>query len=50
VPNEQRRDDPSSCPNNGNKRPKNDVVDCASLPQLDFTLWEDDMFKKAYSY
>jgi len=29
----------STCPN-GNIRPKNDVVDCDSLPQLDFTLWE----------
>jgi len=42
-------DGKSSCPN-GNIRPKNDVVDCDSLPKLDFTLWEDYILKNAYAY
>jgi len=29
----------SICPN-GNDRPVNDLFDCDSLPQLDFTLWK----------
>jgi hypothetical protein len=32
-------DEKSSCPN-GNSRPENDVVNCDSLAQLDFTLWK----------
>ncbi len=37
-----------SCPYVNVKRPKNDVVDCALLAQLDFTLWKD--YTNGYAY
>jgi len=30
----------SSC-NGGNKRPRNNIVKCDSLPKLDFSAWTD---------
>jgi hypothetical protein len=49
ITNKLKLGDPSSC-QNGNIRPKNDVVDCDSLAQLDFTLWKDEILKNAYAY
>ncbi len=40
-------DEKSSCPN-GNSRPENDVVNCDSLAQLDFTLWKGWILKNTF--